>query len=120
MIYLAGRGISLDITLYFVVDWFVAFLMVSHWPYRQALLSASATTILLMLLLVAGNGLWEATTAELVAEVVLMTTLGAAVIFVARPSVFTRQICFLLFIVGALLAVNELSKLGVTLEPPKA
>ena len=63
MIYLAGRGISLDITLYFVVDWFVAFLMVSHWPYRQALLSASATTILLMLLLVAGNGLWEATTA---------------------------------------------------------
>jgi hypothetical protein len=120
VIYLAGRGISLDITLYFVVNWFVAFLMVSHWPYRQALLSASATTILLMLLLVAGNGLWEATTAELVAEVILMTTLGAAVIFVARPSVFTRQICFLLFIVGALLAVNELSKLGVTLQPPKA
>ena len=54
------------------------------------------------------------------AEVILMTTLGAAVIFVARPSVFTRQICFLLFIVGALLAVNELSKLGITLEPPKA
>jgi hypothetical protein len=118
--YLAGRGIEIGIPLYFIVDWFVVFLMVSQWPYKLALLAASATTILLVLLIIANNGLVEATNMDLAVEVMLMTALGAAVVFVARPSVFTRQICFLLLILGALVALSELSKFGVTLEPPKA
>jgi len=51
---------------------------------------------------------------------VLMIAAGAVVIFVARPSVFTRHIWTLLFLVAVLVAVSELSKLGVSLEPPKA
>jgi hypothetical protein len=120
IVYLAQQGFDIDIWPAFVVVWFVAFLMVSHWPYRLALLSASAATILNMLLLVAGNGQAEATNIQLAAEAVLMIGVGAVVIFVARPAVFTRQIWFLLFLVAALVAVSELSKLGVSLEPPKA
>ena len=72
-----------------------------------------------MLLLVANNGQAEATYMELVAEVALMVGVGAIVIFVARP-VFTRRIWFVLIFVGVLLAVSEMSKLGISLEPPKA
>ena len=118
--YLIRRGIEIDLPFYFMVDWFVAFLMISHWPYRLAVLSASAATTFLVLLLVAGNGLAEATNTQMAAEVALMSVLGAIVIFVARASVFTRQICFLLFLVAVLVAASELSKLGINLQPPKA
>ncbi len=120
VIYLSQRGVEIGVPAFFIVDWFVAFLMVSHWPYRQAVLSASAVTILLVLLLVASNGLVEATNLQMAAEVALMSALGAIVIFVARPSVFTRQICFLLFLVAVLVVASELSKFGVSLEPPRA
>jgi hypothetical protein len=46
--------------------------------------------------------------------------LGAVVIFVARASVFTRQIWFVIFLVIVLVAVSELSKLGVSLQAPAA
>jgi hypothetical protein len=70
-------------------------------------------------MLIAGNDTTPATHMDLVIEVVLMIAAGAVVVFVARPAVFTRQICFLLFLVAVLVAVSELSKLGINLQPPK-
>ena len=102
------------------MDWFIAFLMLSHWPYRLAMLSASATVILLMLLMIANNGQAQVTHMELAAEVAVMVGLGALIIFVARPTVFTRRIWFVLFLIGVLLTISELSKFGLSLTPPNA
>jgi hypothetical protein len=120
MVYLAGRGVDIDLMAFLIVYWLVAFLMLSHWPYKLALLSASAIVILVTLLLIANNGLTNSTNAELAFEVVLLVSLGAVVIFVARASVFTRQIWFVIFLVIVLVAVSELSKLGVSLQAPAA
>ncbi len=120
MIYLGQHGVEIDIWFFFVMDWLVIFLMISHWPYQFALLSASAAIILLVLMIIANNGLAEGTIYELAAEVALMVILGAFVIFVARPSAFTRQLLFVLFLIGVILAVSEMSKLGISLEPPRA
>ena len=118
--YAMDHGYTLRLAVIFAVEWVVVFLMLSHWPYRLALLSASAIMILLTLMLVAGNDTTPVTHMDLVIEVALMIAVGALVIFVARPSVFTRQIWFLLFLVAALVTVSELSKLGINLQPPKA
>jgi len=118
--YLNEHGQPLSLATFFTVTWCVVFLMLSHWPYRLALLSASATMILLTLMLIAGNDTTPPTHMDLVIENVLMIAAGAVVIFVARPSVFTRHIWTLLFLVAVLVAASELSKLGVSLEPPKA
>ena len=118
--YVLDHGYTLSLAVVFAIEWTVVFQMLSHWPYRLALLSASATMILLTLMLVAGVDATPVTHMDLVIEVALMIAVGALVIFVARPSVFTRQIWFLLFLVAALVAVSEMSKLGVNLQPPTA
>jgi hypothetical protein len=118
--YVLDHGYTLSLTFVFAIEWLVVFLMLSHWPYKLALLSASATMVLLTLMLIAGNDTTPPTHMDLVIEVALMIAAGAVVVFVARPAVFTRQICFLLFLVAVLVAVSELSKLGISLEPPKA
>ena len=111
--------VPLTLPLAFSMNWLVAFAMLSHWPYRLALTSASAISILLFILLVAAsNDTTPVTHLDVVVEVILMIVVGAVVIFVARPVVFTRQLCFLLFLFGAVLVVNEISKLGLNLQPP--
>ena len=111
--------VPLTFHLAFSMNWLVAFVMLSHWSYRLALISASAISILLFILLIAAsNDTTPVTHLDLVVEVILMLAVSAIVIFVARPAVFTRQICFLLFLFGAVLVVNEVSKLGLNFQPP--
>ena len=47
--------VPLTFHLAFSMNWLVAFVMLSHWPYRLALTSASAVSILLFILLIAAS-----------------------------------------------------------------